>query len=581
MSRNRIVTIATVVVIAATGGRALPAQTFDPAKDDVTTLLATPPDGVAWFELRNRAISLSNQRKWSEAEPLFEQLVREYPRDGMAWILLGNLKGNLKKPAEAAAAFERAGAIVGWGPPWNPRLQVALYRLAAGDRTGAMNAVREEVLGDGRTVLRRWVYDLPELAALRDDPEFKRITMHEEVTGVSRTEGWRADIDALYAEVARTNPDYRGKPLPAEVTRRYTELKRRVPELKDEEIFVGMGRMLAPMHAGHTSLFAPPASRFLPLRPYLFPQGAYIIQADSANAALVGARIVAIGSLPVDEALKRIALTRSVDGAMQHAWGISDLAVSWYLVGIGAVVSNDTIPMVVEARDGTRRTVRVATTAKALPGRQDRMVAPTGIEAPMYLARMDEMHWERPLPEHDALYVQVNNISNDPDETLAAFGRRLATVLSTMKASNLVIDLRHNNGGNTNLYLELLRTIVAFSREPGHQVYAVIGRRSYSATANFITDLERLASPVFVGEASSECCNFFGDPSHIVLPYSRIEGELTGVRWNFSRNVFDGRREMSPHVPVQLTAADYFAGRDPALDAVFRVIAKSKVASTP
>jgi hypothetical protein len=40
--------------------------------------------------------------------------------------------------------------------------------------------------------------------------------------------------------------------------------------------------------------------------------------------------------------------------------------------------------------------------------------------------------------------------------------------------------------------------------------------------------------------------------------------------------VFDGRREMSPDVPVQLTAKDYFAGRDPALDAVFRLIDDGK-----
>jgi len=167
-------------------------------------------------------------------------------------------------------------------------------------------------------------------------------------------------------------------------------------------------------------------------------------------------------------------------------------------------------------------------------------------------------------------------VSNDPDETLAAFGTRLWTVLSASRPGNLIIDLRHNNGGNTNLYRELLRTVIAYTREPGRQVYALIGRRTFSATANFITDLERLASPVFVGEASSECCNFYGDPSPLTLPNSRINAELTGVRWNLGGNPFDGRREMSPHVPVQLTAADYFAGRDPALEAVFTLIAAAR-----
>jgi hypothetical protein len=189
---------------------------------------------------------------------------------------------------------------------------------------------------------------------------------------------------------------------------------------------------------------------------------------------------------------------------------------------------------------------------------------------------MDRTLWEKPLPEHDALYVQVNNLKNDPGETIAAFGKRLWTVLSEGKQRFLILDLRHNNGGVTNMYPELLRTIVAFSRAPDHQVYALIGRRSYSATGNFVSDLERLANPIFVGEASSECCNLHGDPSSVTLPYSKVQSELTAVRWNLSRNAFDGRREMSPHVPVQLTADDYFTGKDPALDAVFRLIASAR-----
>ena len=81
---------------------------------------------------------------------------------------------------------------------------------------------------------------------------------------------------------------------------------------------------------------------------------------------------------------------------------------------------------------------------------------------------------------------------------------------------------------------------------------------------------------MFVGEASSECCNLNGDVAQVRLPHSGLSGTIAGVRWNLSRDVFDGRREMSPHVPVQLTAAAYFAGRDPALDAVFGMIDRDR-----
>jgi len=138
--------------------------------------------------------------------------------------------------------------------------------------------------------------------------------------------------------------------------------------------------------------------------------------------------------------------------------------------------------------------------------------------------------------------------------------------------TNLILDLRHNNGGSTQLYEELLRSLIAFSRVPGHTVYVLIGRRSYSATGNFVTDLERLTDPIFVGEASSECCNLYGDPIELTLPYSGIQLEVTALRWQLS-TPSDRRREISPELPVQLTAAAYFAGKDPALDAIFKLIA--------
>ncbi len=63
-----------------------------------------------------------------------------------------------------------------------------------------------------------------------------------------------------------------------------------------------------------------------------------------------------------------------------------------------------------------------------------------------------------------------------------------------------------------------------------------------------------------------------GDPSAATLPYRRLATELTSVRWNLSADVHDARRELVPDVPVRLTAAAHFAGEDPALETVLRLI---------
>jgi hypothetical protein len=218
----------------------------------------------------------------------------------------------------------------------------------------------------------------------------------------------------------------------------------------------------------------------------------------------------------------------------------------------------------------------LSTINSPLAPRMDKLVAPPNVEPPLFLSKMQrqiqQLHWDVALPEHDAIYVQVNNLLDDKDETLARFGERLWFEIEKARPKNIILDLRHNNGGTTQKYPELLRTLVAFSRSPGNQLYVLIGRRSYSATGNFVTDLERLTAPIFVGEASSECCNLYGDPVSIKLPYSGIQGELTAYKWQLS-SPGDRRREMSPQAPVQLTAEAYFKGKDPALDAVYSLIA--------
>jgi hypothetical protein len=151
----------------------------------------------------------------------------------------------------------------------------------------------------------------------------------------------------------------------------------------------------------------------------------------------------------------------------------------------------------------------------------------------------------------------------------------LRDTLSSSRSHNVILDLRHNNGGNTWAYPELVRTLVSFTSQRDRQLYVITGRGTYSAAANLITDLERFANPIFVGEPSSMTGNNAGDESMFVLPYSGITGAFSSVRWQLS-HPWDTRRAIVPHMPVQLTAGAYFRGEDPVLDAITRRIAAER-----
>ncbi len=557
-----------VVFCLALNTVAARAQRYDPDKGSPMRLLVAPKDGVAYYELRKHAAGLAFGNA-AEAEPLIEQLVRDYPRDAENWMLLGVVKRGVNKPAEAAVAFEKAREMGGRRDPVLP----AAAHVAAGDNAAALAAVRRGVFED-RSIYRQQLFGLPALAPLRAEPEYRAITGRPDTTGVSREEGWRRDLDYLYTEALRVSPDYRNGNAPPAFTRAYQELRKGIPGLSREQFMVGLNRMLATLHQGHTGLFGGGGVHHLPVQFYVFPEGIYIVRAADRYQSLVGTRLVSIGRTSAEDALRLVSRMLSVDGDMEYlGLGALILRKAEYLKGSGIDIAVDSVQITVESPEGQRRTV-----ALGGPDIQASMKlpAPPRVQPPLFLRNLQENHWEQELSERSALYVQINQVRNDPAETLPAFGVRLWSVLEAQKPGNLILDLRHNTGGTTSLYPELLRTVIAYTRVPDRRVYVLIGRATYSAAGNFITDLERLVNPVFVGEASSECCNLNGDFAQVQLPHSGLSGTISGVRWNLSGDVFDGRREMSPHVPVQLTAAAYFAGLDPALDAVFRLIDRAK-----
>jgi C-terminal processing protease CtpA/Prc len=131
----------------------------------------------------------------------------------------------------------------------------------------------------------------------------------------------------------------------------------------------------------------------------------------------------------------------------------------------------------------------------------------------------------------------------------------------------IVIDLRHNSGGdNTTLSpLELALREPAIDR-PG-RLFAIIGRVTFSAAANFATDIEVATSVTFTGEPMGGSPNLYGDTRAVPLPASGQTLYMATRYWERS-TPDDTRITIEPDLPVDLSSDDYFAGRDPALEAI-------------
>jgi hypothetical protein len=185
---------------------------------------------------------------------------------------------------------------------------------------------------------------------------------------------------------------------------------------------------------------------------------------------------------------------------------------------------------------------------------------------PLYLQDVAREHWFRALDER-TLYVQFNQVVDAPGQTLAEFAERLAKAVSEQRPSRLLLDVRHNNGGNGTLLGPLMRTLREFERSrPDAELVVLMGRNTFSAAQIFLAQVDRDTGALFAGEPSSSSPNFVGEENRVELPWSGGSGNISN---RFHETIpGDTRAFIPPDIPFELSSADYFANRDPLLELV-------------
>lgn len=132
----------------------------------------------------------------------------------------------------------------------------------------------------------------------------------------------------------------------------------------------------------------------------------------------------------------------------------------------------------------------------------------------------------------------------------------------------MVVDLRLNGGGNNTSYGSLIAALRnRVVNRPGKLV-VLTSRITFSAAGNFAADIDHSTRARFLGEATGGSPNNYGDTTEVELP---ALGASVFLSTSWVEVVpGDTRSTIEPDVPVPLTAAAFFAGRDPVLAAALR-----------
>jgi C-terminal processing protease CtpA/Prc len=299
----------------------------------------------------------------------------------------------------------------------------------------------------------------------------------------------------------------------------------------------------------------------------------FVIDSQDEQAPHAGSKVLRLGELTPAQLMEEFAALRGSDNDMTLRWMGPQFFMHRMsnLLAIGASDTAESLDLRLQDRNGDVQQFTVA--AGDYPMIRKLRASPVASgPVPLYLQNVDRNFWLTALEGARTLYFQFNQVRDSEQKRLAEFSAQLGQELKAGDIAYLVIDVRHNNGGNNRLLRPLLQQLIAFEQASAdNRIFVITGRNTFSAAQNFINRLERWTDAVFVGEPSASSPNFVGEETPFTLPWSRVMGSLSDLYWQDS-DPWDQRQWIAMDIPVPVTAADYFANRDAALEAVLAEI---------
>ncbi len=425
---------------------------------------------------------------------------------------------------------------------------------------------------------------------------------------------WREDLTFVVEQIQAIHPDYTRRISAEDFLAMANALHAELPDLDDRQAATRLMALVAGIHDGHSYLQPQGLNAFgkyFPLRFYRFSDGIFITCTLPENEHLIGLEVLRIGNKAAEEALQLVGTMTSADNELGKFEGAGYLSSADTLVGLGIIASPVELPLILDDGSGDELELSVASLRPrnsgaafdALHSRRETQWPPSGrgvtafpalrkreqfytnspeknSELPLH-ARKHSAYWFQHLPDRDAVFMQLNTVTDNSSfsqGSLREMYMRMFRFIDENEVGNFILDLRFNTGGNGDILLpfvhELIKRDHSINRS-GH-FYTLVGRRSFSAAVMLAGELNNHTDVILVGEPAGAPLNFFGDNTALDLPNSGMQLWVSTRYWQYSR--WEDRSFFLPvEIPVEFSSSDYFAGIDPAIEAIFAAEEKRSI----
>ena len=249
------------------------------------------------------------------------------------------------------------------------------------------------------------------------------------------------------------------------------KIARQTPNMTDAEFYWSLRHLLSLVGDAHTTAY--PSDYFMSVLPWnikKFDEGWFILILDKAHEQYLGTRVVAINDIPIDEVVEH---TRQVISYEADSWlwqKVPDVLI-WKdaLEYLDIVEPDEPVQVTVETAQGAEETFELPAYDDWSEEKKQEVLVGFQRDSVPVTAEQDAIYWSTALDEN-TYFIQYNSCKEDPDLPMAQFVQQVEADLESGGYQNIIIDLRYNSGGNSEVIRPLEQTLSLYAINAGSDV---------------------------------------------------------------------------------------------------------------
>lgn len=429
----------------------------------------------------------------------------------------------------------------------------------AGSETGTLETTAEENSSPESTTTE--VADIANMT----DVDKRTFILSNDHTSETRNKLLIEDIEYFKVEMPKHHINAFHSISEDEFQERVDNLITRIPELNNQQVFVELNKITTAIGDAHTG-FSYFDGYIYPVMLYSFGDDIYVVNADKSLEDILYAKVVAVNGHDIAEIKEQLTLLIPHENDIwlkNQLPGYLRLPV--FLYGLNLIPDEEKTMFTFEKEDGSIIEKELTTLSYGvIPD----FIISNGkfVNSKISTAEHESYYWYEFLEDEKTLYFKYNVCADMDQLSFEQFNQDMFDSLDGKEIHKVVIDLRHNSGGDSSILYPFIESMAALqAAAPDLKIYALSSRQTYSSGMMAITDMRKDLDLTVVGEPTGGSPNSYGDILSFELPNTKLQMMYSTKYFQLTD---DNADTIVPDVLIEYTMEDFLAEKDAAMEYV-------------